>query len=261
MNNGNINNTGSYSANRQRGMTPEEFKRYFESRRRVSCQNEPETKKKTTGPARAAGRVAAGGNYSGNRAPQSNNNAAAARHSSANLRPAPRLTTGTGIVGKAETVVRNLEVIAKNSDLINITKKTAVEWIAVDAKENRAEGEKKKIPFSTMLVILTVSMALLLVVAGTVITSEAQMELNTMEAQLEELTDYKKELEQKIDIKNDLKYIEMIARTKLGMVDREYAAVKYIGGETSDKVVIYNTDEKGTGIGLSTLLSALGFPG
>ncbi len=261
MNNGNINNTGSYSANRQRGMTPDEFKKYFEARRRVSCQNEPEAEKKTTGRPRAAGRVAAVGNCINNRTPQSSNNAAAARHNSANLRPAPRLTSGTGIVGKAETVVRNLEVIAKNSDLINITKKTAVEWIAVDVKENRAEGEKKKIPFSTMLVILTVSMALLLVVAGTVITSEAQMEFNAMEAQLEELTDYKKELEQKLEIKNDLKYIEMIARTKLGMVDREYAAVKYIGGEASDKVVIYNTDEKGTGIGLSTLLSALGFLG
>jgi cell division protein FtsB len=241
-------------------MTPEDFKRYFEARRRVSCHQEPETVKRTRGPVTAAGRTA-GGNTPGVRAPQNANNATAIKRSTENKRLVPRLTSGTGIIGKAEVVVHNLEVIAKNSDLVNITKKTAVDWIAVDAKENRAEGEKKKIPFSTMLVILTVSLALLLVVAGTVITSEAQMELSSMEDQLEELTDYKKELELKIDIKNDLKYIEMVARTKLGMVDREYAAVKFIGSESDDKVVIYNTDENGAGIGLSTLLSALGFPG
>ncbi len=241
-------------------MTPEEFKKYFNARRRLnslreqgaesgnkaaSYAAEPCKTVKMQGPGRAVGVL-----------PESLRNG---RENEA----AVKKIHSEAPAGKADIIVKSLQVITKNNNIVNKTIKTAEEWLAVDKRELRAEGNKRKIPLSTMLMIFTVSFALLLIVAGTVITSKASMELLSMKNQLSELTSYKYELEQKIEIKNDLKYIEMVARTKLGMVDREYAAAKYIGGGAEDKVVIYDTgddNDKGIDLGLSTLLSALGFP-
>lgn len=245
----NINNTASYSLNRQRSMTPKEFKKYFYAHRKINCEQNIDGFQNITSASCDSFKKSEKANGK-------------EQYLKKNISDTARLTSKEGMLGKAETIVRNLELITRNSDIVNKTKKTAVEWIAVDSRELRGEGEKKKIPFLTMLLILTVSVALLLVVAGTVITSQASMDLRAMENELEEMNEYKEELEQKIEIKNDLKLIEMIARTELGMVDREYAAVKYIGEGAVEKVVIYDTPkESSIIIGLSTLLSALGFPG
>lgn len=151
-----------------------------------------------------------------------------------------------------------LGVKSKDNELLGRTLKLAEEWIAVDGREYRAEGERKKIPLMTMIAILTVALSLLLIVSGSVIASSASRELSRAEAKLEEHLERLEELEFRLELKNDLRYFEQIARTQLGMIDREYAPVVYIGGEIEDSVVIHEKDE-GILTGLAALLSALGF--
>ena len=115
-------------------------------------------------------------------------------------------------------------------DIIKKTVRLTDEWLAVDPKENRAEGAHKKIPCHIMLMILALSLSLLLIVSGSVLTSKAEMEMRAVKNQLGELVEYKEELEQKLEIKNDLRYIETVARTRLGMIDKSYAPLKYLGG-------------------------------
>jgi len=147
---------------------------------------------------------------------------------------------------------------ASESKVIRKTIKTAVDWIDVDDKDHRIEGEYKKIPLGIMCSIVIVALSLLLIVAGNVMVSQASMDLWKLEDEYEMLKEYEAEIESKLALKNDLKYIEYVARTKLGMVDREHADVIYIGDDPQNRVEFYNVDNNDK-IGLSTLLYSLGF--
>jgi len=158
---------------------------------------------------------------------------------------------------KCDSAIISLADRASESKIIQKTVKTAADWIDVDSKEYRAEGEYKKIPFGVMCAIVIVAVLLLLIVAGNIMVSQASMELWSLENEYQEL-EYKSEIESKLALKNDLRYIEHIARTELGMVEREHAEVIYIGTELQDKVEAYDVEEKDKG-GISALLYALGF--
>lgn len=158
----------------------------------------------------------------------------------------------------AGLLLKRIENKAKSVEIINKTVLIAEDLIAVDSKEHRAEGVRKKIPLPVMLVIVTLAMALMLVVAGNVIASKASMELSCMKQELERLDIRRDDLITRLELKNDLVYIESVARGRLGMIDRELARVIYIGGDSQRRVIILDEGE-GAGIGISTLLDALGF--
>ncbi len=238
----------SYSAGGRSELGSEEFKRYFHARRRIngsSSEVGSEVAPSSKSKAGADCSVGAGSLTMPSRAA-----------AQGGARVDKGKDAGVSIVKRLEAVVRE---VVREKDIVGITQRAAKEWLDIDQRERRAEGEKKKMPVTTIAAILTIALSLMLVVAGAVITSRGSTELYAAEARLREATEVKEELERKIEIKNDLKYIEMMARTNLGMVDREFAAVKYIGGESEEKVVIYNNDGDRK-FGLSTLLSALGFP-
>ena len=182
------------------------------------------------------------------------------QRSTDNLRRRLPLAGYAGNFGRAGKLAVALEKKLGGKDIIKKTVRLTDEWLAVDPKENRAEGAHKKIPCHIMLMILALSLSLLLIVSGSVLTSKAEMEMRAVKNQLGELVEYKEELEQKLEIKNDLRYIETVARTRLGMIDKSYAPLKYLGEELEEKVVIYDTGTDSHRIGLSTLLNALGFP-
>ncbi|NLW73832.1 MAG: hypothetical protein GX057_02895 [Clostridiales bacterium] len=245
-------------------MTTEDFKRYFAARRRVTgradASSDPENPKHLS--VRSAGtalgptivrRYDNGNTCAGHEGMRSG-------ETSANTAGTPALAGIAGKLGRAGKLVARVEKVLGEKDMINKAIKLADEWIAVDPKEYRVEGERKKIPYQMMLMIITFSLSLLLIVSGSVLHSKATMELRAMENELEELAEYKEELEQKLEIKNDLRYIEQVARTKLGMIDKVYAPVKHLGSEPEEKVILYDTGDSDRKVGLSTLLSALGFP-
>ena len=155
-----------------------------------------------------------------------------------------------------DTALMTLAERAAENEVIKQTVKATVELIDIDDKAHRSEGIYKKIPFGAMCVIIAVAISLFLIVAGNVMVSQASMDLWSLENEYKELEEYKSELESKLLLKNDLRYIEYVARNELGMVDREHAKVAYIGDELQNKVVSFEYNDN---ISFSSLLSSLGF--
>lgn len=159
---------------------------------------------------------------------------------------------------KCDTALVALAEHAGESKIIRKTVKMAAEWIDIDDKDYRIEGEYKKIPLGIICSIVAIAISMLMIVAGNIMVSQASMELWALEEEYETCKEYEAELKSKLAIKNDLRYIEHIARTELGMVDREHAEVIYVGNEPQNKVVAYDKVSNNDKMGLSTLLYSLG---
>ncbi len=158
-----------------------------------------------------------------------------------------------------KTGVDGLRSRLKDNDFINSKIIALADWLEVDDKQLRVEGVKKKMPAKLVTVIAVVAISLMLVVSGAVISSKALMELYASQNELLELQSLKIELEHELELKNDLRYIEQVARNELGMIDREHGAVQCIDNELNNKVEIY---EKNTVYSkISSLLDSLSFLG
>lgn len=135
----------------------------------------------------------------------------------------------------------------------------AANWLEVDDKALRVDGVKSKLPVKFIVSIAVAATSLMLIVSGAVISSKANMELYAAENRLKELRVYEAELDAALEVKNDLVYIEDVARNKLGMIDREYATVSYLDSDTDDMVEIYEKTEDRSAF--YAILNALGFFG
>ena len=158
-----------------------------------------------------------------------------------------------------ELTVGNLVAKLKDKDFINGKIASMAEWFEVDDKALRTEGPKKKMPTKWVVIISVVAMSLMLVVSGAVISSNALMELYSSQNELAELQTKQAELDHELELKNDLRYIEKVAREELGMINREHGTVQYINSELNNKVEVY---EKNTVYSkISSLLDSLSFIG
>lgn len=86
-------------------------------------------------------------------------------------------------------------------------------------------------------------------------------EVGELEMQLETLQAEKDELQVRLDTKNDIKTIETIATTKLGMVKEDSLQRRYVSlseGEHIDIMENEETTEATGGVMLSTLFSSIG---
>lgn len=135
----------------------------------------------------------------------------------------------------------------------------AVAWLEIDDKSCRVERKAKRLPVGVMAAMLCLALSLMLIVAGAVISSKANMELYDAENRLASLKSTEAELSRRLELKNDLRYIEEEARGRLGMIDREHASVLTVDDKREDKVEIYRPSGGRTAI--SALLNALGFFG
>lgn len=135
----------------------------------------------------------------------------------------------------------------------------AIAWLEIDDKSCRVERKAKRLPVGVMAAMLCLALSLVMIVAGAVISSKANMELYEAENRLASLRATESELSLRLELKNDLRYIEEQARGRLGMIDREHASVIAVDDKQEDKVEIYRSNRGGTAI--SALLDALGFFG
>lgn len=158
-----------------------------------------------------------------------------------------------------KTRVDGLRTKMKDNDFINNKIVVLADWLEVDDKQLRVEGVKKRMPAKLVAAIAVVAISLMLVVSGAVISSKALMELYASQNELLELQSLKIELEHELELKNDLRYIEQVARNEMGMIDREHGAVQCIDNELSNKVEIYENNTVYSKI--SALLDSLSFLG
>ena len=132
----------------------------------------------------------------------------------------------------------------------------AENWFELKASEDVIKGEKKRIPFGVISMIFLVTLALLMIVCSTVMVSRASSEVSALEEKLELLDVEIKDLEGKLEVKNDMLDIKQIATEEYGMISAEYAASEYIDVTEGEK--FESTNGKNDGSWLEELLEAIG---
>ena len=111
--------------------------------------------------------------------------------------------------------------------------------------------------FRCFVPFVAVSVSLLLIVCGSVMTSHMEREVCALTNELAELNEVARELEGELALKNDPLKMEQLA-TELGMVRAEYVQTRVLQNTAEEYTVVYNEGETQTAV-LATLLSAIGF--
>ena len=113
------------------------------------------------------------------------------------------------------------------------------------------------LPVAMLICLLVCTMTVLSVVWGSAMVGGVAEEVDSLESQVAELAETRRELNQALDRKNDLREIERIAVEELGMIGTDLITKKYISVSGIDMIEAFDTEDKES-IGLSTLLSAIG---
>ncbi len=129
-------------------------------------------------------------------------------------------------------------------------------WLPSGERYIRVRNQKR-FPLAMVMMIIAVSVSLMLIVCGSVMTSHMEREVCALNNELAELNDLAEELEGELALKNDPLKMEQLA-AELGMVRGEYVETRLLRTTTEEHTVVYDTEEQGT-LSLATLLSAFGF--
>ena len=161
------------------------------------------------------------------------------------VRKAPSAASmpSTGKASAAPTVRR--EVSAPVAD-----------WLPSGERYIRVRNQKR-FPIAMVMMIVAVSVSLMLIVCGSVMTSHMEREVCALNNELDELNELAKELENELALKNDPLKMEQLAG-ELGMVRGEYVQTRILQNESEERTVVYDTEEPQP-LSLATLLSAIGF--
>ncbi len=128
-------------------------------------------------------------------------------------------------------------------------------WLPVEAKEGRTQSRGFKIPVAAMSYIVTVSIALGLLVSGSVMIGRASGELGELNTKIAVLEARESELQSRLDLKYDIESIKADAES-LGMISGEFAGGKTLSADVNEEIEIYdNEDDK---VGFAALLNAFG---
>lgn len=125
--------------------------------------------------------------------------------------------------------------------------------------DTSSEGKERgsvRFPVSVFAAIATVSISLMLIVAGSVMTRRAEKRVSELSDEIGsayvEIADLRADLE----VRDDLIVIREIAVNEYGMVDSEYVRSEYITLAQEESVETF--EEKDDTVSLSALLSAIG---
>ena len=117
--------------------------------------------------------------------------------------------------------------------------------------------EVRRFPVSAFAAIFAVAVSMMLIVAASVLVSDAERDLQTLNRELTQLHQEVAEMKSELNVQNDLSEIRTIATEEYGMVDKKYVKMDYISVEHPETAEAF-PEERESGVGLSALLSALG---
>lgn len=123
---------------------------------------------------------------------------------------------------------------------------------AADTSSNR-----KSFPLSAFASLIVVAMCLMLIVASNVMLTRAEDKLNALTIEIDAVAAEVADLEADMNVQSDLLLIREIAINEYGMISEEYVRMDYVSLHGEDIIEAYE-DERGEGIGLSAILSAIG---
>lgn len=172
-------------------------------------------------------------------------------------RPQATIGAGTQRAGKAPTATSMPSTgKASTAPVVRRTTAPTADWLPSGERYIRVQNQKR-FPIAMVMMIVAVSVSLMLIVCGSVMTSHMERRVCAMNNELRELNALAEELEGELALKNDPVKMEQLA-TELGMIRSEYVEMRYLQVDTEERTVIYETEEP-QALSLSTLLSAMGF--
>jgi len=170
----------------------------------------------------------------------------------------PRTATGTAVqrAGKAPMTQAPTGKASATPVVRRTTTAVTSEWLPSGERYIRVRNQKR-FPIAMVMMVVAVSVSLMLIVFGSVMTSHMQREVCALENELEDLYALAEELEGELALKNDPIKMEQLA-SEMGMVRSEYVEMSFLQVTPEEHTVVYETEEEQT-LSLATLLSAIGF--
>jgi len=120
------------------------------------------------------------------------------------------------------------------------------------------KAERKKMPWSVLVSLAVCTMMIMLVILSIAQVYQKTQEVSGLEDEITSLKQTIDDLELKLDEKNDIRLIEQMATTELGMVKEDSLQRKYISlsdGERVDLIEDTSADSSGMGTMLSSIFS------
>ena len=101
-----------------------------------------------------------------------------------------------------------------------------------------------KYPFAiAMAAIIVVTCMFMMLVVNAVSISDMKTKTTQMNSQLEKLIEKREELSLELEKRDDLRYIEEIAKNQYGMIKKDYVTKYYVNLDNHDKIeLIANSD-------------------
>ncbi len=163
---------------------------------------------------------------------------------------AVRLTVAKRIGAKIKEIPSHL-----NADELG---QFAENWFEISRDRDVIEGERKAMPKKAISAILVITLSLLMFVCSSVMVSRASADVSTLEDRIKALDAEIRDLEGKLNKKNDMLEIKRIAVEEYGMISADYATSRYV--DIRDDEMIEDVSEKAQGTSwLAELLLAIGF--
>ena len=131
----------------------------------------------------------------------------------------------------------------------------APSWI--DTRRADTAREQFRFPVSAFAAVLVVAVSLMLIVASSVLLTQAESSVSRLQLQVSNASADVAELKSNVEVQNNFLEIRRIAIEEYGMVGEEFVKSDYISLSTADSVEAFE-EERDEKISLSALLSAIG---
>jgi cell division protein FtsB len=142
------------------------------------------------------------------------------------------------------------------SGIVQAVKERKNAWLNFEKADT--SRNRRTFPVSAVAAIATVAMSLMLIVAGSVMLTNAESQVAQLKKEITTVSAEVAELKSDNEIQHNLLQVREIAVNELGMVEEDYIRSDYMQLAKEDSIEAFEA-EKEEGIGLSGLLSALGF--
>lgn len=115
----------------------------------------------------------------------------------------------------------------------------------------------KKFPISVFAAVGVLATCLSLIVGGSILVNHGESVNNKLKKELSQMSLQIEELQSELHLTNDVLLIRELAKEECGMIGEEYVRTETLSLGDGESVETY-PDGKAEGVGLSTLLSAIG---
>ena len=166
----------------------------------------------------------------------------------------PKKAVWLAITKHAKSKIKEIPSHLNKEELTEFSK----EWFLLGEEAEVKSDEKKRLPAGVISTIFAVTLSLLLVVCSSVMVSRASAEVGSLEDRIDQLSFEKRDLEGKLEVKNNMLDIQRIAVEEYGMISASYASSRYVDIRENEKLEGIEKESKKDSW-LAELLMAIGF--